>query len=165
MTKFVWIFGPTAVGKNELIQKMISNPTDPLLLTLSLQQPIIANESSLLLRQHARDSLVEEIVKDKSKAKTILIKGQGFDITDGNNIPKRLKDSYPNDEHIYIYLDASAETLKNRREKRGEANSIDDEGARKDMLRIAKEFEGTGINFKWLNNDNDQVPVEITRPV
>ena len=130
---------------------------------MNLEQPILANKSSLTLRQHGRDSLEDEIGKGKSNGNTILIKGQGFDITNGNDTPKRLGVLYPDDEHILIYLDASATTLKKRREKRGEANSIDDEGARLDMMRIAKEFENAEFQFRWFNNDNDEEPVEVIR--
>jgi guanylate kinase len=159
----VWIFGPTAVGKNKLIQKVVSEPNHLFTTILGLQAPIIANQSSLEFRQNQRDTLEVEIAKDKLKGTTILIKGQGFDIDNGNNTPKRLKELCPNDEHIFLYLDASAETLKKRREKRGEANSINDEGARRDMVRIAKEFEKNGFKLSWFNNDSDELPTEIQR--
>jgi hypothetical protein len=165
MAKFVWIFGPTSAGKDTLIQKILAGKAAGIIEVLDLQQPIIASEASLTYRQQARNDLVFEIGKIRPNGETVLIKGQGFDITEGNNIPERLEGAYPDDEHLYVYLDANPSTLKSRREQRGEPNSTDDEGARRDMLRIASEFERNGFKVKWFTNDDDAMPVEIPKPI
>ncbi|HSX52946.1 MAG TPA: hypothetical protein VLF90_01070 [Patescibacteria group bacterium] len=162
MTKFIWFFGPTAVGKETLINDIANNPNHFLIAELELEQPIIVHEEALVLRHGERDQLVEQILRDREKAKTILLKGQGHDVWKRTYL--KLEQLVPDDEILYLYLDASPEVIRQRRQKRGSPiEGWDDVHDRNANLKSTLDMEKTGTNILWFDN-NGNSPVRLDRP-
>jgi hypothetical protein len=161
MTKFVWVFGPTAVGKDTLISNVASDQNHDLVKKLNLEIPILIQQNALLERHDERNSLESRIYSDRNKAKTILLKWQGYDI--GQRTIFKLCDLLPNDEFIYLFLDAPPEIIKQRREKRGQQPpDWNDTNDRSTCIHFAKDLESEGIKFIWLDNSGEN-PVELQR--
>src|SRR5579884_2129112 len=113
MTKFVWVLGPTAVGKETLIHSIATDPQHPLISKLGLEAPFLEQRDALFLRHEEREYLDLKLLADREKAKTVLIKWQGHD--QASRAIQKLKARTPNDEFIYLFLDAQPVVIRRRR--------------------------------------------------
>lgn len=114
--KIVWVFGPSAVGKETFIKYIASNEQAELLLRLGWgNRKIVICEESInwvvqedddgneLLRKNL-DRVIQEYSKNNSNS-IILIKGQDLDLD--NNTLNIVKKSLVKDDHeiIFLYVD------------------------------------------------------------
>jgi GTPase SAR1 family protein len=162
MTKFIWIYGPTAVGKETLINKIINDSNHPVIDLLKLEKPLYAHTEALALRHDARADIVNKISNSKDVAATILIKTQGYDAY--RDLPIKLLEQLPYDSHLLVYLDAETSIIRSRRIKRGEQSTDwPDEEDRRTNAQYAIDLELKGMPTVWLNNDGPS-PVISVRP-
>ena len=121
--KIIWVFGPSAVGKETFIKYIQDNKPNELLTRLDWIDKKIAtcresidwvvqadNDGNELRRKN-----LNKIIKDYSQNNTnslILIKGQDLDFD--NNTLNITKESLPRDEHEIIYLSVDFDILYQR---------------------------------------------------
>ncbi len=163
MVTFVWVFGPTAVGKDTFINKLAGGELDDIVKELKLEVPFVAHKEALNLRHGERKKLAETIASESHGDGTVLLKWQGADMEWGN--VHKLLGLTPDARFIYLFLDAAPEIIKNRRLRRGSPDSPgwDDNNDRRAAYRLAKEFEKNGVDFVWLDNNGDE-PVFSSDP-
>jgi hypothetical protein len=114
--KIIWVFGPSAVGKETFIKYIQDSKPVELLARLEWtnKKIIVCTESIDWVVQEDSDGNelrrqnLDKIIEDYSKNNTnsiILIKGQDLDFD--NNLLNKVKESLPDDEHeiIFLYVD------------------------------------------------------------
>jgi hypothetical protein len=162
MTRFVWIFGPTAVGKETLIYAIASNPNLKLTSDLGLTSPIVVQKDAMVQRHAERDPLEAKISADRDRGATVLIKGQGHDIEQRTIF--KLEALLPDDEFLYLFLDAPPDVIRQRREQRGTPGpGWDDAYDRAVNLGMVGELEAEGISFRWFDTSRGDA-VEVASP-
>lgn len=161
--KVIWVFGPSASGKETFIKEVISNKELNIIKELKWtgKQILKIDESINYIKQYDNDQIgdkrveiinkVIEINKNNSNS-IILIKGQNIDIM--NNLIELLKNKLPNVEYQIIYLFSDLNTIFERAKKKPwftiEDDNIDDwyihlvESA--DIIRQIKEIEIISID-------------------
>lgn len=121
--KIIWVFGPSAVGKETFINYVKNNQPTELLARLgwSNKNIITCDESTNLVVQDDNDGNellrknLDKIIEDCSKNNTnsiILVKGQDLDFD--NNTLNIVKESLPEDEHEIIFLNVDFDILYQR---------------------------------------------------
>lgn len=121
MKEVVWVYGPSAAGKETFIKKIIGQPSASLLEQFGwIDKKIMASQTSLdHIGQFSNDPVVEnreEIIKDVAEllqsSDVVLIKGQYVDFE--NDRPQRLKNLVPTATHKLVLFQTSLGELGKR---------------------------------------------------
>ena len=163
MITYVWVLGPTAVGKDTFINRLASGELENIAQSLGLEKPFIVHREALDLRHEERAELYLKIARHNHKEGTVLLKWQGADV--GHRNLQHLESSAPESKFLYLFLDASPDAIKSRRVKRGQQpNSWNDVNDRNECLSLAESLQSDGLKIIWLDNRNN-IPTFINRPL
>lgn len=164
--KIIWVFGPSAVGKETFIK---NNKRLELLARLGWTNKniIICNESidwvaqedndENELRRQNLDKIIEVYSKNNSNS-VILIKGQDLDFD--NNTLNIVKESLPDDEHEIIFLYVDFDILYQRYMTKKWWNETMTKDVCKDWAReqinLLIQYQSNGFKIKALNAIDDK---------
>ena len=121
MKEVVWVCGPSAVGKETLIRKLVTESEPVLAQRLGWQgKRILVSEISLIDIGRGdddpilaeREKILDEVPIHLKNADIVLIKWQEVD--SGADRPMRLKRLLPNEKHRALFLDADFDELCER---------------------------------------------------
>ncbi|MFZ2310884.1 MAG: hypothetical protein WAW11_05065 [Patescibacteria group bacterium] len=167
--KIIWVFGPSAVGKETFIKYINDNKPEELLTRLGWvnKDVVICNESldwvahedgdkNELLRKKL-DKVIEEYSK-KNTNSIILIKGQDLDFD--NNTLNKVKESLQNDEHEIIFLYVDFDILYKRYVSKKWWNETMTKGVCKDWAKEQINFlvthQNNGFKIKALDSSSNE---------
>jgi len=121
--QIIWVYGPSAVGKETFIKYLVEEKPLKLLdqFGLSNSQLLICadslnwvvkknNDGNAIKRKYL-DKVIENISKNNQNS-AIIVKGQDLDFEYG--IPTKIKRSLPTDKHRVFYLKTEFEILFSR---------------------------------------------------
>jgi len=153
----VWVFGPSAAGKETLINYLATKKAEPLLKKMDMANAeiVVCQESIDWVAQYKDDpkgpkrelllSIVPKYAVGHNKA--ILIKGQTLDL-DHNRV-RRMKKKLPNCEHIIFVMTGDSKELfqrwKDNKSWYKEEDSLNDVkkeiiGHKEEVFRLSNEF-------------------------
>jgi hypothetical protein len=174
--KIIWIFGPSAAGKETFINYINDKPFE-LLERLGWRgvNLVICDESLNWVVQSEDDNNEEkrkglyEVIKkcsNNNQNSAILIKGQDLDF--GNNSLIRVKESLLNDEHVIIFLYTDFEVLYGRYKNKVWWNELLTREICKNcavkQINLLIEHQNNGFQIKSLNSSDDKKYKDIIFP-
>ena len=167
--KIIWIFGPSAVGKETFIKHIQdSKPVELLsrlgwadknivVCTESLDWIVQEDDDGNNLRRQDLDKTIEEYSKNNTNS-VILIKGQDLDFD--NNLLNKVKELLPNDEHKIIFLYVDFDILYQRYKTKKWWNETMTREVCKDWAREQIDFlinhQNNGFKIKALDSTNSK---------
>ena len=115
-SEFVWFFGPSAVGKQTIIQNL-QDHKNLLRARLKLNEKIEVMEPSL---EEDRTKIMDHILslREPQIVSSVLIKGQGDDLA--KKLPQQLRDRIPSARHRIVFLYCDPKELSRRWQLRWE---------------------------------------------
>jgi hypothetical protein len=167
--KIIWIFGPSAAGKETFIKYINNNKPAKLLARLGWEgkNVVVCNESINWivqedndgndLRRQNLDKTIEEYFKNNINS-IILIKGQDLDFD--NNILNKVKESLPDTEHEIIFLYVDFDILYQRYMNKKWWNKTMTESVCKDWAReqinLLIQYQNNGFKIKALDSSSNE---------
>jgi len=169
--KIIWVFGPSAAGKETFINYIARHEPTELLARLGwLNKKIVVCAESLAWVQQAendgnaerRKNLIKVIEEysQNNKNSIILIKGQDLDLH--NDALKIVKELLPNEEHEVIFLDVRFDILYQRYMtkkwwKKSMTEAVCQEWA-KTQIRLLINQQHNGFKIKAINSLDFEYP-------
>jgi len=175
--KIIWVFGPSAVGKETFIKYVYNNRPIEILNRLGWQKRDIItckesidwvvqdeNDDNRELRENL-NKIIQKYSKNNSNS-AILIKGQDLDFD--NNHLNNVRESLPNDKHEIIFLYTNFNVLYNRyKGKKWWNESMTTDTCRnwiKKQIGFLKDHQKRGFQIRTLNSDDHKKYLDIDFP-
>lgn len=168
-TKIVWVFGPSAAGKETFIRYVKDNQSQALLARLgwlgrqivvcreSLDWVVQADDDGNELRRQNLGKIIEAYVRD-NKGAIIIIKGQDLDLD--YDTPNKTKKLLINDEHEIIFLSVDFDILYQRyKAKEWWQTTMTKEVCRdwaKEQIEALTEHKNLGFKITALDSGGNQ---------
>lgn len=174
--KIIWVFGPSAVGKETFINYIKNNQPTELLVGLGWinKNIVVCDESINWVVQDDNDGnellrkKLNKVIKEYSKNNTnsiILIKGQDLDLD--NNTINIVKESLLTDEHEIIFLYVDFDILYQRYTTKKWWNETMTRNVCKDWAReqinLLLNYQANNFKIKALDTSSDKY-LEINFP-
>jgi hypothetical protein len=160
---FVWLFGPSAVGKDTTVKAVMADPQHPLRAHLGLPEPICVVAASLdTSGSRSAAAILGEIESLRDRGQTHLLKGQqrDFDFDEGQSLPQALRHERPRARHEVVLLWTSVGDLAIRMHRKhvwmGEAN------ARSELLSQIAQVPTWGLPICWVKAEGGALRIGET---
>lgn len=175
--KIIWVFGPSAVGKETFIKYIYKNKPVELLNRLGWNNKniIICNESLNWVVQAEDDgnesfrknlNLVIEKYSKNNLNSIILVKGQDLDFS--NNHLKKVKESLIDDKHEIVFLFTNFEVLYDRyKNKKWWDKSMTKDVCKswaQEQLNYLIKYQDEGFKIIALDSGGDNKYLDINFP-
>lgn len=134
MNKVIWVFGPSAVGKETFIKEVAVNHDLKELIGFGGKKIVVINESILFIKQSENDPIGDRrieiidrvILENANNVNTvILIKGQDIDVE--NKLVEKLKEQLKDVEYEIFLLVSDINTIFERGKKKSWFKKEDDD--------------------------------------